>query len=134
MSAYNIKWSPLGAEERAKKLKAWLPDGYSRIFKLYVFGPSDFWTMAPLRYAAKFDPFLSLDCARVEGGSNFAIWPPWLKVFREEDSMEVDMVKSAPGDMSMPSDFVRSKWAEKVYNFRSLSSRGVLEMYLKLLS
>ena len=23
--------------------------------------------MAPLRYAAKFDPFLSLDCARVEG-------------------------------------------------------------------
>ena len=32
--------------------------------------------MAPLRYTAKFDPFLSLDCARVEGrkGSNFAIW------------------------------------------------------------
>ena len=29
----------------------------------YVFGPSGFWTMAPLRYAAKFDPFLSLDCA-----------------------------------------------------------------------
>ena len=37
--------------------------------------------MALLRYAAKFDPFLSLDCARVEGveaqskerkGSNFA--------------------------------------------------------------
>ena len=23
--------------------------------------------MAPLRYAAKFDPFLSLDCARVDG-------------------------------------------------------------------
>ena len=47
----------------------------------YVFGPSGFWTMAPLRYAAKFDPFLSLDCARVEGGgarkgSNFAIWQP----------------------------------------------------------
>ena len=33
--------------------------------------------MAPLRYAAKFDPFLSMDCARVEGGgSNFAIWQP----------------------------------------------------------
>ena len=29
----------------------------------YVFGPSGFRTMAPLRYAAKFDPFLSLDCA-----------------------------------------------------------------------
>ena len=33
----------------------------------YVFGPSGFWTMAPLCYAAKFDPFLSLDCARLEG-------------------------------------------------------------------
>ena len=46
----------------------------------YVFGPWGFWTMAPLRYAAKFDPFLSLDCARVEGvgaQSNFAIWQPW---------------------------------------------------------
>ena len=35
----------------------------------YVFSPSGFWIMAPLRYAAKFDPFLSLDCARVE-----AVW------------------------------------------------------------
>ena len=43
-----------------------MPDGYSQIFKSYVFGPSGFWTMDPLRYAAKFDPFLSLDCARVE--------------------------------------------------------------------
>ena len=39
------------------------PDGYNRIFRSYVFGPSGFWTMAPLRYAAKFDPFISLDCA-----------------------------------------------------------------------
>ena len=39
--------------------KAWLPDGYSQIFRSYVFGPSGFWTMAPLRYAAKVDPFLS---------------------------------------------------------------------------
>ena len=39
-----------------------LPDGYSHIFRSYVFGPSGIWTMAPLRYAAKFDPFLSLDC------------------------------------------------------------------------
>ena len=45
----------------------WLPDGYSQIFRSYVFGPSGFWTMAPLHYATKFDPFLSLDCARVEG-------------------------------------------------------------------
>ena len=49
-------------------LKAWLPDGNSQIFSSYVFGPSSgFWTMAPLRYTAKFDPFLSLDCAGVEG-------------------------------------------------------------------
>ena len=36
--------------------KAWLPDGYNQILRLYVFGPSGFWTMAPLRYTAKFDP------------------------------------------------------------------------------
>ena len=40
---------------------AWLPDGYSQISRSYEFGPSGFWTLAPLRYAAKFDPFLSLD-------------------------------------------------------------------------
>ena len=63
----------------------WLPDCYSHIFRSYVFGPSGFWTMAPLRYAAKFDPFLSLDCAptpstpaqsKERKGSNFAIWQP----------------------------------------------------------
>ena len=27
--------------------------------ELYVLGSSGFWTMAPLRYAAKFDPFFS---------------------------------------------------------------------------
>ena len=47
-------------------LYPWSPDGYGRIFRSYVFGPLGFWTMAPLHYAAKFDPFLSLDCARVE--------------------------------------------------------------------
>ena len=45
------------------------------------------WTMAPLRCAAKFDPFLSLDCAptpsslaqsKERKGSDFAIWQPWL--------------------------------------------------------
>ena len=38
------------------QLKTWLPDGYSKILRSYMFGPSGFWTMAPLRYAAKFDP------------------------------------------------------------------------------
>ena len=32
-----------------------------------MFGPLGFWTIALLYYAAKFDLFLSLDCARVEG-------------------------------------------------------------------
>ena len=42
--------------------------------------------MAPLRNAAKFDTFLSLDCTGVEGGgskerkgSNFAIWQPCIQ-------------------------------------------------------
>ena len=69
-----------------KDLQGWLPDGYSQNFRLYVFGPSGFWTMAPLRYATKLDPFLSLDCAptpstpaqsKERKGSNFAIWQPW---------------------------------------------------------
>ena len=34
----------------------------ARLLTLYVFGPLGFWTMAPLHYAAKLDPFLSLDC------------------------------------------------------------------------
>ena len=64
----------------------WLPDGNSQIVRSYVFGPSGFRTMAPLRYAAKFDPFLSLDCAptpstlaqsKERKGSNFAIWKPY---------------------------------------------------------
>ena len=61
--------------------QAWLPDGYGQIFRSYVFGPSGFWTMAPLHYVAKCDPFLSLDCAptpstlaqsKERKGSNFA--------------------------------------------------------------
>ena len=54
-------------------------------FRSYVFAPLGFRTMAPLRYAAKFDPFLSLDCSptpstlaqsKERKGSNFAIWQP----------------------------------------------------------
>ena len=51
---------------------SWLPDGYSQIFRSYVFGPSGFWNMALLRYAAKFGPFLSLDCAPTPTPSTFA--------------------------------------------------------------
>ena len=38
----------------------WLPDGYSWIFRSYVFGPSGFWTMAPLRCKILSLPFLGL--------------------------------------------------------------------------
>ena len=62
---------------------AWLPDGYSQIFRSYVFEPLAFWTKVPLRYAAKFNLFLSSDCtptpstlaqSKERKGPNFAIW------------------------------------------------------------
>ena len=46
-------------KEAMGETETWLPDGYSQIFRLHVFGPLCFWTMAPLHYAAKLDPFLS---------------------------------------------------------------------------
>ena len=52
------------------RTQAWLPDGDSQILRSYVFGPLGFWTMAPLRFTAKFDPFLSLDCTPPDP-------PPW---------------------------------------------------------
>ena len=33
--------------------QAWLPDGYSQIFRSYVFGLSGFWTMAPATLRCK---------------------------------------------------------------------------------
>ena len=55
--------SLMSHQQQQQQTQAWLPDGYSQIFRTYVFGPSGFFTIAPLRYAAKFDPFLSLVCA-----------------------------------------------------------------------
>ena len=81
----------------ATRVKAWLLDGYSQIFRSYVLGPSGFWTMTPLRYAAKFDTFLSLDCAptpstlvqfKERKGSNFAIWQPCVKVLRADSGFQ----------------------------------------------
>ena len=60
-------------------------------WRLSVFGPWGFWTMAPLRCAAKFDPILSLDCAptpstlaqsKERKGSNFAVWQHWFGLRR----------------------------------------------------
>ena len=85
-SAANHDSDEEGVVKLQRRRRSSLPDGYSQIFRSYVFGPLGFWTMAPLRCAAKFDPFLSLDWAptpstlaqsRVRKGSNFAIWQPW---------------------------------------------------------
>ena len=60
--------------------------------------------MAPLRYVAKFDPFLSLDCAptpsilaqsKERKGSNFAIWQPCLK-----EREVVNSISSVEGAMA----------------------------------
>ena len=67
--------------KRPLEASARLPDGCSLILRSYVIGPK-----APNRNAAKFDRFLALDCAGVEGmgahskerkGQNFAIGQPW---------------------------------------------------------
>ena len=56
-------------QHRQHRLQAKLPDGdgYSQIFRSYVFCPLGFWTIALLCYAAKFGPFLSLDCMNFFG-------------------------------------------------------------------
>ena len=59
----------------------------------YVFCPSGFWTMDQLRCAAKFDPFVSLDCAGVEGvgaQSNFAFWQHCPKLQQRTYVSEID--------------------------------------------
>ena len=38
-----------------------------------------------------------------------------LRVFREEDSHEVDMVRSIPGGIRLHREFLN--WAERIYNF-----------------
>ena len=48
-------------------------------FKIIYFGPSGFWTMALQWYAAKFDPFLSLDCAPCP--------PPWRNPIKGSDQI-----------------------------------------------
>ena len=78
----------------------------------YMFGPSGFWTMAPLRYAAIFDPFLSLDCpvlmpstlaqSKERKGSNFAIWQLWAE---EEEEANGARTNSSPLHESGNNDF-----------------------------
>ena len=58
----------------------------ARFLESCVFGPSGFWTMAPLSCTAKLDLSLLLDCAptpstlvqsKERKGSNFAVWQLW---------------------------------------------------------
>ena len=76
---------PLGHVDHQGGRRRHLRGCQMTILRLYAFGPSGFWTMAPLSYAAKYDPFLSLDCAptatpstlvqsKQRKGSIFAIW------------------------------------------------------------
>ena len=62
---------------------SWLPDWNSQFLYCRCFALLAWRTMAPLRCAAKFDPFLSLDCAPMPStlaqskerkGSKFTIW------------------------------------------------------------
>ena len=71
---YHIIWA---------RFWSWLQDGYSQILDCMCLALWAWRTMAPLRCAAKFDPFLSLDCAptpstlvqsKERKGSNFSIW------------------------------------------------------------
>ena len=71
----------------------------------YVFCPSGFSTMAPLHCAAKFDPFLSLDCAptpstlaqsKERKGSNFAIWQPCCSPPGESCVVLLDLAEPEP--------------------------------------
>ena len=40
-----------------------------------------------------------------------------LRVFKKEDSKEVDQMMSVPVGIRLPSRFVTEKWAERIYNF-----------------
>ena len=48
-----------------------------------MFGPLVFLTMAPLHYAAKFDPFLSLDCVPTPAPGP----PPWRNLRKGRDQI-----------------------------------------------
>ena len=74
--------------------------------------------MAPLCYAAKFNPFLSLDCAptpsslaqsKERKGSNFAIWQPCLKVLNKEDDMNWYRAELDGQEGLIPSNYIEMK-------------------------
>ena len=73
---------------------------------------------------AKFDPFLSLDCARVEGvggkGSNFAIWQPCLQ--REDATDEpTTMVRMSLRCVEAAAAATSSRWCRHRNRAHSLT-------------
>ena len=78
--------------------------------------------MAPLRYAAKFDPFLSLDCARVEGvgaQSKFC----HLATLEAEG----DKTLRTPTPTSFPSFLTSSKIFRPIRSFRGQPTVGPID-------
>ena len=70
--------------------------------------------MAPLRYSAEFDPFLSLDCgpmpstlaqSKESKGSNFAIWQPWTQGLRHFGIRDCVAPRELPGAHSAQHHF-----------------------------
>ena len=85
--------------------------------------------MAPLRCAAKFDPFLFLDCAptpsalaqsKERKGSNFAIWQPCLlkdEVYgdnksKERAEQELEKLRKTIDDKEMELKKIKPKYEE----------------------
>ena len=92
--------------------------------------------MALLRYAAKFDPFLSLDCApkpstlaqsKERKGSNFAIWQPWRRrPFMAFSTVRVCLAVAA-GKFSVQCDFERRPIATQDTRGKKLDNTAELE-------
>ena len=88
--------------------------------------------MAPLRYAAKFDPFLSLDCAptpstraqsKERKGSNFAIWQPC-----REEGLETRERKLRTEEMAVEASKRKFKAEKEVERRKDDQGRRVLQV------
>ena len=88
--------------------------------------------MALLRYAAQFDPFLSLNCAPTlsalvqskEGKrSNFAIWQPWLQSAKKGVDLYMSKVRASREDIEKSTNADDCMKNEGVWNGRVCSER-----------
>ena len=96
--------------------------------------------MAPLRYAAKFDPFLSLECAptpstlaqsKERKGSIFAIWQPWEK---DGDVINETFTESYP-DLLISELYIENITGADAGDYECLSGNSVVsEIFLSVLS